>query len=91
MKKKVEKILNFKFRNHKKYLKIFTKIDYLDLYNLHHIITQNNRIKVIEFGSGISTFIFSDAMDQNAKYFNKMKKKKFFKNFLDKRIKYYLS
>ena len=71
-KKNIEKIFCLKFKNYKNYLKTFTKIDYIDLYNLHFIVTQNKRIKVIEFGSGISTFVFSDAMEKNFRYFKKM-------------------
>ncbi len=87
-KKNIEKIFYFKFKNYKNYLKTFTKIDYIDLYNLYFIVTQNKRIKAIEFGSGISTFIFSHAMEQNLRYFEKtIKKNKQLNNHLDKRKK----
>jgi|AACY02.3.fsa_nt_gi hypothetical protein len=87
-KKNIEKIFYLKFKNYKNYLKTFTKIDYIDLYNLHFIVTQNKRIKVIEFGSGISTFVFSDAMEKNFRYFKKMIiKKKKLNNYLDKKKK----
>lgn len=87
-KKTIEKIFHSRFKNYKNYLKTFTKIDYVDLYNLHFIVTKNKRIKVIEFGSGISTFIFSSAMEINEKTFaKKVKTQKNLKNFLNKKKK----
>lgn len=84
-KKKIERIFNLNFKNYKKYLKLLTKIDYIDLYNLHYLVTKNKRIKVIEFGSGFSTFVLSDALEINKiDFFLKTKLKKKINFFLDK-------
>jgi len=85
-KKFIEQIFKLKFKNYKSYINTLTKIDYQDLYNLFYVVTQNKRIKVIEFGSGISTFIFSEAIEINKKNFEKrLKFKKNLTLHLDKK------
>lgn len=53
----------------------FRKYNYLpnllDLFRLHSIIIKNKRIKVLEFGSGISTAIIADALWINKKKYEK--------------------
>ena len=88
-KKFIEQIFKLKFKNYKSYINTLTKIDYQDLYNLFYVVTQNKRIKVIEFGSGISTFIFSEAIEINKKNFEKrLKFKKNLTLHLDKKKKF---
>ena len=49
----------------------FRKNNYLpnlvDLYRLHCVIRQNKRLKILEYGSGISTAIMADALMLNKK------------------------
>tara|TARA_A100001015_G_C14818328_1_gene643655 strand:- start:101 stop:925 length:825 start_codon:yes stop_codon:yes gene_type:complete len=63
------------FLRYKKSSSKFRKFNYLpnliDLYRLHSIITKNKRIKVLEFGSGISTAIIADALHINKKKYEK--------------------
>ena len=65
-KKKIEKIFNSKFKNYKKYLKIFTEIDYIDLYNHNfkedHFYdgVHTTHLGSIEIGEQIAAFIISD-------------------------------
>lgn len=73
------KFIYDQFLKYKKSNLKFKKKNYLpnliDLFRLHSIITKNKRIKVLEFGSGISTAIIADALQINKKkYENKLVK-----------------
>ena len=46
---------------------VFFKTDYCDLYNLYKIIIRRKPTRVVEIGSGYSTWVIAKALEENKK------------------------